>query len=182
MARAPYNSTIRARNHMSQVSVIPLKLDTISALQRLLQLYYFEASFWSKEQILPSGLFDGCSEQDLLTYIESSDSRAHLIYVGDDLAGFILLEKIEIENRSVWEIADFSILPNHRGGWVAVNVIRKIIEENEHPWVAATFKGDKSAQRFFTAVSKRVKFSSVRKIIEDDASEFYIYIVNEGKI
>ncbi|WP_395010248.1 hypothetical protein [Undibacterium sp.] len=166
---------------MHNIKLNPLTRETIPVLQRLLQFYYYEASFWSSEQILSNGLFDGCTEESLLTYVDAEDARASLIYVCDHLAGFVLLEEIDIDNQRVWEIADFAILPKHRGGWVAIDVIRQIIENGKHPWLAATFKADKTAQRFFTAVAKRIKLSSVRQIGQDDGtSEFLTYIINEN--
>jgi len=164
---------------MPKVSLTKLKLSDTMVLQRLLQLYYFESTSWSKEDICGNGLYDGCMASDLELYVDSEDAKAHLIWVGEFLVGFVLLDRIELEECPIWELADFFILPKYRGGWVALEAVRQILIDVNQPMAASTFKENKLALRFFKAVKKRVKLNSVRELIEEDASPFYTFIVNE---
>lgn len=164
---------------MPKVSLTHLKMSETSVLQRLLQLYYFESTSWSKEEIASDGLYDGSTAADLELYVDSSDAKAYLIWSGEILAGFVLLDKIEIEQSPVWELADLFVLPKYRGGWVALETVRQIFTKVEQPMAAATFKQNKQALRFFKAVSKRLQLSSVRELIEEETSPFYTFIINE---
>ena len=54
---------------MSNVSLINLKISDTTTLQRLLQLYYFDSTSWSKEDIGIDGLYDGSTTSDLESYV-----------------------------------------------------------------------------------------------------------------
>lgn len=103
-------------------------------------------------------------------------ANAYLIRVGDKLAGFALIEEVELEGRSIWELAYLFVLPNYRGGWVALEAVRQIVKQSDHPWLASTFKANALALRFFQAASKRLRLASVRELIE---AEFFTFIINE---
>lgn len=163
---------------MSKVSLTKLKLSETMVLQRLLQLYYFESTNWSKEDICNDGLYDGCTASYLELYVNSEAAKAYLIWVGDTLVGFVLLDWIELEARMIWEFADFFVLPKYRGGWIALEAVRQVFVEVAQPMAASTFKENALALRFFKAVSKRMQLTSMRELIEVD-SPFYTFIVNE---
>ena len=96
------------------------------------------------------------------------------------MAGFVLLDRVELEERSIWELADFFILPKYRGGWIPLEAVRQIINETEQPMAASTFKENELAFRFFKAVAKRVQLDSVRELVEEDSSPFYTFIFNKS--
>lgn len=164
---------------MSNVSLINLKTSDTTTLQRLLQLYYFDSTSWSKEDIGIDGLYDGSTASDLESYVNSQEAKANLIWVNEVLIGFVLLEWVEDEKRLIWELADLFILPKYRGGWIALEVVRQIFEQISTPILVATFKENELALRFFKAVSKRLQLNSVRELIEDETTPFYTFIINE---
>lgn len=164
---------------MSNVSLTSLQLSETSTLQRLLQLYYFESTNWSKEEIGNDGLYEGCTASDLETYVDSEDGKAKLIWADGRLAGFVLMDKVELEEMPIWELADFFILPKYRGAWIALEAVRQIFAEFDQPVAASTFKKNESAFRFFKAVEKRLELRSVREFEEEETSAFYTFVVNE---
>lgn len=164
---------------MSNVSLINLKISDTTTLQRLLQLYYFDSTSWSKEDIGIDALYDGSTASDLESYVNSQEAKAYLIWVNKVLVGFVLLDRVEVEERSIWELADLFILPKYRGGWIALEVVRQIFEQISTPILVATFKENELALRFFKAVSRRLQLNSVRELIEDETTPFYTFIINE---
>ena len=164
---------------MPSVHLNNLQESETEALHRLLQLYYFGSSAWSNEDIGPDGLYDGPASVDLQHYIESAEGKAQLIRIDDKLAGFVMLDKIDIDDRLIWELADFFILPKYRGGWNALEALRQVFVSFEQPMAVSTFKENKRALRFFKAVAKRVNLTSVRVFQEPEDSPFLTYIVNE---
>ncbi len=164
---------------MSQTILSQLKADETVTLQRLLQLYYFESTTWSKEEIGHDGLYDGCTALDLESYINSTGAAAYIIRTNKNISGFVMMEKVEIEGAPIWELADLFVLPKYRSGWVALEVVRQIIDHIEQPILASTFKGNVQAFRFFRAVSKRLTLGSVREIIETDKPQLHSFIINE---
>lgn len=164
---------------MANVRLSNLEMSQTTTLQRLLQLYYFESTSWSKEEIGRDGLYEGCTAADLEMYIDSDEGRAQLIWAEDMLAGFVLLDKVELEGNTMWELADFFILPKYRGGWIALEAVTQIFAEVNQPMTASTFKQNESALRFFKAVKKRLRLDSVREFEEEASSPFYTFIVHE---
>ena len=164
---------------MSNVRLTNLQLSETGTLQRLLQLYYFESSNWSKEDIGSDGLYEGCTAVDLEMYVDSDEAKAQLIWVDQTLAGFVLLDKVELEAKPIWELADFFILPKYRGAWIALEAVRQIFVDVNQPMTASTFKKNQAAFRFFKAVEKRLELVSVREFKEEESSPFFTYIVNE---
>lgn len=164
---------------MATVNLTNLQLSETEVLQRLLQLYYFESTSWSKEDICSTGLYEGCTAADLALYVDSATAKAYLIWLNEVLVGFVLLDWIELEQRAVWELADFFILPKYRGGWIALEAVRQVIAQVAQPMAASTFKENKLALRFFTAVSKRIRLDSVREVEEEETSPFYTFMINE---
>ena len=104
---------------------------------------------------------------------------ASLLPSGVVLVIFVLLDWIELEQRLMWELADFFILPKYRGGWIALEAVRQVIAQVAQPMEASTFKDNKLALRFFTAVSKRIRLDSVRAVEEEETSPFYTFMINE---
>ena len=164
---------------MPSIHLSDLQNSETETLQRLLQLYYFESSEWSNEDIGPDGLYDGSTSLDLQHYIDSDDGNAQLIRIDGKLAGFVILDKIDIDDSVMWELADFFILPKYRGGWNALEALRQVFASFDQPMAASTFKENKRALRFFKAVAKRVNLTSAREFQEPAGSPFFTFIVNE---
>ena len=116
---------------------------------------------------------------DLRHYIHSAEGSAQLVRIDGKLAGFVILDRIEIDNRVRWELADFFILPKYRGGWNALEALRQVFERFDQPMAVSTFKENKRALRFFKAVAKRAELKSARAYQEPEDSPFFTYIVNE---
>lgn len=179
ISQEPCEAPQQRKTVMLSVELRGLQTYETQALQRLLQFYYFESSEWSNEEIGSDGLYDGLTAADLQQYIDSNNGNAQLIRIDGILAGFVILDKIELEGRLLWELADFFILPKYRGGWIALEAVRQVFAEFEQPMAASTFKHNKRALRFFKAVAKRANLTSVREFQEPECSAFHTFIVNE---
>ncbi len=124
-------------------------------------------------------IYDGCTVADLESYVDSPEAAAYLIKAKGSICGFALLEEVEVENVTLWELADLFILPQYRGGWTALEAVRQIIAEVKQPMVASTFKENTQALRFFQVASKRIALESARELVEEDKPQFYSFVINE---
>ena len=90
---------------------------------RLMQLYYFESSAWSGEEILASGLYDS-TLLDVQLRLRDEPEWTRLLWLDGVLCGFVQVDNVDIEGRRLPELADLFILPKHRGKGIATAVVK----------------------------------------------------------
>ena len=148
-------------------------------LFRLLQLYYFESTRWSGEDIQDDGLYDS-SEEGLANYMQGEDGvAAYLVRVDGHLAGFVLTERYEFEGEIVDELADLFVLPKYRGRGIATQLIERLILPAQHPWLIAVFRDDAEALRFWSGAFERLPFRSMRPWDVASRPQFHLFRLNE---
>lgn len=164
---------------MNELSVEPATLKDKTLLFRLLQLYYFDSTRWSGEDLQEDGLYE-CEEDGLLSYFNTEDqSRAYILRVSGKLAGFALVDDVPFEGKRISEFADLFVLPKYRRLGLASAATTQIVINSENPWLFAVFRKDREAVRYWQASFKRLPFRSVRGA-DDPADEmFHFFIVNE---
>ena len=146
-------------------------------LFRLLQLYYFDATRWSGEDILDTGLYDS-EEAGVRAYLDpSGDDAAYLLKADGKVAGFVLVEPVPFEGGRIAEFADLFVLPKYRGRGLATEAVRRIVLASEHPWLIAVFRGDEDALRYWRSAFARLPFRGVREGPADNT--FHLFVVNE---
>lgn len=145
-------------------------------LFRLLQLYYFEATRWSGEDLGPDGLYE-CDENGLLAYFDpEGPDRAYIVRVDGMPAGFALVEQITHAGAPITELADLFVLPKYRRRGLADALTREIVLPGDQPWLIANFHRDQDAQRYWRSAFARLPFRSVRR--DQDTEHFQIHLVN----
>lgn len=162
-------------NHIDIERAIP---GDHSLLFRLLQLYYFDSTRWSGEDILPDGLYES-SEEGVRSYLAGGADRAYIARVNGHPAGFALVEPAEGFDEGVSELADMFVLPKYRGLGIGTSLIEHTIFANRSPWLVAMFRQDLAAQRYWRGAFERLPFRSVRALEADAGSRFLQYLVNE---
>lgn len=162
-------------------SIDRLTAQETALLERLLQLYFFDSSYWSREEICADGRYDGPTAADLAGYVDSPHCQAYLLRVEGQVAGFALTELVEDGDGDsrTWELADMFVLPRYRGMGVASAVVAGLVFASAHPWLLAIFKDDAKAQRYWASAFKRLPFASVRAHADPALPQFTMYIVNE---
>lgn len=149
-------------------------------LFRLLQLYYFESSRWSSEDLQDDGLYD-CSEEGLASYMQREEGMAaYLVRVEGRLAGFALTERYEFEGQTVDELADLFVLPKYRGRGIATQLIEQLVLPAQHPWLIAVFREDAQALRFWQRAFERLPFRSMRPWEVASRPQFHLFRLNES--
>ena len=148
-------------------------------LFRLLQLYYFDSTRWSGEDLQDDGLYD-CEEDGLLRYFQAnSGDRAYILRVNGKPAGFVLVDEIEFDGKSISEFADIFVVPKYRGIGLASAATDQIVVASENPWLVAIFRDDKAALRYWQSAFERLRFRSVRPTEDPADDRFQLFIVNE---
>ena len=146
-------------------------------LFRLMQLYFFDATRWSGEDILEDGLYD-CDENGLQSYFDAQGrDAAYILRVDGKPAGFALVEWIPFDGGHIREFADLFVLPTYRRLGLAEAATRRIVLETDGPWLISVFRQDEAALRYWQNAFVRLPFRSVRPGPQDDV--FHLFIVND---
>lgn len=133
---------------MEALKIIPATLQDATVLFRLMQLYYFEASAWSDEDILPEGLYD-CDYADVEATLREQSYWARLLWLDGKLCGFVLVDDVDFQGRCIQELADLFVLPKFRGKGIAAAVVTALVTPETGQWLLATFRDDLRAHDFW---------------------------------
>jgi predicted acetyltransferase len=164
---------------MHDLSIEPATIEDKALLFRLLQLYFFDSTRWSEEDLLENGLYE-CEEDGLLNYFDSNEgSKAYILRVNGKPAGFALVENVPFEGKTIPEFADLFVLPKYRRLGLASAATTRIVINSQNPWLFAVFRKDQEARRFWQAAFKRLPFRSVREVADPAGDRFHLFVVNE---
>lgn len=164
---------------MHDLSVEAAKHQDKDLLSRLLQLYFFDSTHWSKEDIQEDGLYE-CDEESLLNFLDSESSyRAYILRVDGRPAGFALVEDVSFEGTLISEFADLFVLPKSRRLGLASLATRRLVVNSDKAWLIAVFREDAEAMRFWQSAFKKLPFRSVRHANDPTEDRFHLFVVNE---
>lgn len=164
---------------MPELSVERAKFDDKTLLFRLLQLYFYDSTRWSGEDVQEDGLYE-CEQDGLLSYFDpDSGNRAYILRVNGKPAGFALVEDVPFEGKHISEFSDLFVLPKYRRLGLASTATTQIVIDSEVPWLFAVFRNDVEAMRYWQASFKRLPFRSVRAADDPTEDRFHFFVVNE---
>jgi predicted acetyltransferase len=165
---------------MHNLSIELAKPGEKALLSRLLQLYFFDSTPWSGEDIQEDGRYD-CNDDNLLSYSDSAGTyRAYILRVDGKPAGFALVEDVEFEGKQISEFADLFVLPKYRRLGLASAATRKLVLDSERTWLFAVFRKDEQALRYWQSSFKRLPFKSVRAAEDQEDDRFHLFVINES--
>lgn len=147
-------------------------------LFRLAQLYYFEASSWSGEDILADGLYE-CDQAAMHAYCDAGAAdHAFILRADGHPAGFALVERVPYGGAQIREFADLFVLPKYRRLGLAGAAARHIVTGSGEPCLFAVYRKDQAAQRYWRSAFGRLGFRSVREVEGDEL--FNLFIVEDS--
>jgi predicted acetyltransferase len=164
---------------MHDLSIEPATIQDEGLLSRLLQLYFFDSTNWSEEDIQEDGTYE-CDEASLQSYLDAgSHHRAYVLRVDRKPAGFVLVEDVPFEEKLISEFADLFVLPKYRRLGLASAATKRIVIDSHMPWLLAVFRRDTQAMYYWHSAFKRLPFRSVRAADDPLDDRFHLFVVNE---
>lgn len=136
------------RLKMDGMTLVKATAQDADVVFRLMQLYCFEASAWSDEEIHADGLYD-CALADVQSRLRDEPEWTRLIWCDGALCGFVQIDDVELEGRRLPELADLFVLPKHRGKGIAAAVVKHLVRPETGEWLLATFRRDESARAYW---------------------------------
>jgi len=135
-----------------------------STIQNLGRFYVYEMSrycgFLPTWETPSNGLFE-CI--DLSSYCEKSDRYAFLIKVDNELAGFVLINKIGSTPDVDWNIGEFFVIAKFQGQGVGRYIAEQIFNKFPGVWETTQIPENKAAIDFWERVVARYTHSNFEK-------------------
>lgn len=89
---------------------------------------------------------------DFKLYFESNDKWAYIIKVENELAGFVLLDKVPLIEPVDWNMGEFFILAKFQGKKIAQYVAKQIFKTHPGKWSVAVMPENIRAVKFWRQV------------------------------
>lgn len=136
-------------------------------IQNLGRFYVYEMSrycgFLPSWEVPSNGLFE-CI--DLSSYFEKPDRHAFLIKVDDELAGFVLINKVGSTPDVDWNIGEFFIVSKFQGKGVGRHVAKQVFNQFPGVWETSQIPENKAAIEFWDKVVSRYSNGQFEKTLK----------------
>ncbi|HXH55395.1 MAG TPA: GNAT family N-acetyltransferase [Gammaproteobacteria bacterium] len=143
------------------VQLLPATLVDYPTIQNMARFYVYDRTAYIGWECPENGLFE-CI--DFKHYLENPAEKAFLIKVADEIAGFVLLDKMTLLEPVDWNMGEFFVLAKFQGKGIANAVARQIFKKYRGKWSVAVMPENIRAVKFW------------RKIIAEVSEENYTEI------
>lgn len=156
-------------NHKSLPNITLCKAGEkdIHTIQNLGRFYVYEMSrycgFLPNWETPSNGLFE-CI--DLSSYCEKPDRHAFLVKVDDELAGFVLINKVGSTPDVDWNIGEFFIVSKFQGKGVGRHVAEEVFNQFPGVWETSQIPENKAAIEFWDRVVSRYSHGQFEKTLK----------------
>lgn len=138
-----------------------------NTIQNLGRFYIYEMSrycgFLPNWKTPSNGLFE-CI--DLSSYFEKPDRHAFLVKVDDELAGFVLINKMGSTPDVDWNIGEFFIVSKFQGKGVGRYVAEQVFNQFPGIWEASQIPQNRAAIEFWNRVVSRYSDGQFEKTLK----------------
>jgi predicted acetyltransferase len=154
-------------------SIIPATIADYQVIQNMARFYVYDISrecgfISSKWDMSANGLYE-CF--DLKIYFEDECRFPYLIKIGNELAGFILVDKEVKDKKSHWNMGEFFILAKFQSKGIGKQVAQQVFGEYTGVWEVSVIPENRSGLIFWERVVGAYtdgNFSRETKIVDFD--------------
>lgn len=154
-----------AESENLQISLVEASINKWGLLESMLQLYAYDFSEFTSDDINECGDFGFA--RLLRYYWTGKNPDPFIIKVGDKIAGFVMVKKIEISNTEYHSVAEFFILRKYRKSGIGKRVAKMVFKKFQGPWYVDVIKSNEPACVFW------------EKVIKDYTGEKYSSLTDE---
>jgi predicted acetyltransferase len=151
-----------------QISLQNASIDNGPVLRNLMQLYLYDFSEFSGEDVSSHGLY-GYAYLDF--YWVEQGRHAYLIRADDRLAGFVLVRELlsgENQNERIYSIAEFFVMRKYRRIGIGRDAARQVFSLFPGVWRVGEMHENQPAQVFWRKVIGEFTGGHYREIAAPD--------------
>ena len=150
-----------------KITLFKATQDDKNTIQNLGRFYVYEMSrycgFLPSWEVPSNGLFE-CI--DLSSYCEKSDRHAFLVKVDDELAGFVLINKVGSTPDVDWNIGEFFIVSKFQGKGVGRYAAEQVFNRFPGVWETSQIPENTAAIEFWDRVIRRYSHGQFEKTLK----------------
>ena len=150
-----------------KTTLIPATLKDYPIIQNMARFYVYDRSKYMGWECPETGLYE-CI--DFKHYFETSGEHAYLIRVNNELAGFVLLDKMQLTAPCDWNMGEFFIVAKFQSQGIGNQIAREIFSLYPGRWSVAAMPENLGAVNFWRKIIKEVsnkQFSEVFKTVKE---------------
>lgn len=134
-------------------------------IQNMARFYVYDRTKYMGWECPENGMFE-CI--DFKHYFENDSEQAFLIRVNDELAGFILLDKIVLTEQVDWNIGEFFVLAKFQGKGIAGQAAKEIFRQFPGKWSVAVMPENIKAVNFWRKIITDVSGDNFEEIFKTE--------------
>ena len=158
------------------VTLVTASIDDYPLIQNMARFFVYDMSkecghISDEWRLPPDGLYESF---DFKSYFEDKSRRSYLIKVYDEVAGFVLLNKVTTEEKNDWNMGEFFILGKFQGEGVGKQVANQVWKDYPGLWEVSVIPENKSALKFWGNVIEIFtgdNFTKETKIIDQNKDQ-----------
>jgi [ribosomal protein S5]-alanine N-acetyltransferase len=141
---------------VKKVKLVPASLDDYPIIQNMGRFYVYDMSEYMEEDedwaIPKNGLFE-C--EDFKKYWERENTYPYLVYLGEEMAGFVIVDKRGSDPKVDFNMAQFFILRRFKGKGLGTEVAFQCFDRFKGTWEVMTMPRNAGAHEFWKKVVEK---------------------------
>ncbi|MBP9777841.1 MAG: GNAT family N-acetyltransferase [Rickettsiaceae bacterium] len=134
--------------------LVPATLDDYPMIQNMARFYVYEMSkycgvHYPGWECPENGLFE-CD--DFKHYFENPNNKTYLIKVDNEIAGFALINKLEVLSETDFNMGEFFILAKFQGSEIGRKIAKEIFNRHKGVWSVGAIPKNTKALQFWRSV------------------------------
>ena len=147
------------------IKLVPATLTDYPTIQNMARFYVYDRTAYMGWECPESGLFE-CI--DFKHYFETPDEEAFLIRVNNEIAGFVLLDKMHLLEPVDWNMGEFFVLAKFQGKGIAITVAREIFKAHPGKWSIAVMPENIKAEKFWRKIISEASHGDYREVFKTE--------------
>ncbi len=149
------------------IKLVQASLKDYPTIQNMARFYVYDRTAYMGWECPEDGLFE-CI--DFKHYIQAPNEKDFLIKVDNEIAGFVLLDKINLLEPVDWNMGEFFVLAKFQGKGIAGIVAQQIFKEHPGKWSVAVMPENIKAVKFWRKIISAVSNREYKEVFktEDD--------------
>jgi predicted acetyltransferase/RimJ/RimL family protein N-acetyltransferase len=147
------------------IQLIPATLTDYPTIQNMARFYVYDRTSSMGWECPESGLFE-CI--DFKHYFETPEEEAFLIRVNNEIAGFVLLDKMHLLEPVDWNMGEFFVLAKFQGKGIASIIVQQIFNEHPGKWSVAVMPENIKAVKFWRKIISAVSLGEYTEVFKTE--------------
>lgn len=161
----------------SRISLVTAPIDKWALLEKMLQLYAYDFSEFTKDDINECG--DYGFGRLLRYYWNGKNPDPFIVKVDDKIAGFVMVKIIEIDGTERHSITEFFILRKYRKSGIGKKVVQMILKKFPGNWYVDVIQSNEPACLFWEKVIGDHTEGKYRRSIDKQHEKVVFFFENK---